>query len=196
MGRYWTRQPAEGEEIRGAICDVIVNETNKMLLVPPHLSLYFAYGSNLCLAQMTQRCGDGAEFLGVAHLPDYRWHINERGCANILPLSNASNDSANHGVYGALYTMTDEAVAKMDVHEGVAKQIYERVPIRVKPLQDDATTEMIDAFAYIDKRNVRDGPPREEYVGRMNAAISDGLDHGIPSKYVTEVLRPFIPPPS
>lgn len=166
-----------------------------MLLLPPHLSLYFAYGSNLCLAQMTQRCGDGAEFLGVAHLSDYKWHINERGYANILPISNPSGDS-DSGVYGALYTMTEEAVAKMDVHEGVAKQIYERIPVRVKPLDKDATTEMIDAFAYIDKRNVHDGPPREEYIGRMNAAIADGLRHGIPSKYVTEVLRPFIPPSS
>ena len=156
-----------------------------MLLVPPNFSLYFAYGSNLCLAQMTQRCGDGASFLGAAYLKEYRWQINQRGVANIVP-------AAGERTYGMLYTMTDKAVEQMDAFEGVSQQIYERVAIKVYSVEEDQS-EPIDAFAYMDKGNTKDSPPREEYIARMNKGIKDAAENGIPQEYIEKVLRKAIP---
>ncbi|KAL9584321.1 MAG: hypothetical protein Q9203_004702, partial [Teloschistes exilis] len=41
-------------------------------------TLYFAYGSNLWLHQMSLRCPSSV-YVGVARLPNYRWIINARG---------------------------------------------------------------------------------------------------------------------
>ncbi|KAI5918236.1 hypothetical protein F4810DRAFT_600418 [Camillea tinctor] len=51
--------------------------------------LYFAYGSNLSTAQMRQRCPE-SEPLALVHLADHEWRINERGYANIMPISPSS----------------------------------------------------------------------------------------------------------
>lgn len=48
---------------------------------PPN---YFAYGSNMDLAQMRRRC-PAAELWGAATLPDWRFRINARGVATIVP---------------------------------------------------------------------------------------------------------------
>lgn len=45
--------------------------------------LYFAYGSNMDeAAQMAERC-PGAEVIGLATLPGYRFVINQRGVATL-----------------------------------------------------------------------------------------------------------------
>ena len=46
-------------------------------------SFYFAYGSNLHLAQMAQRC-PGSKFVGKATLSGYEWQIYSRGVANVI----------------------------------------------------------------------------------------------------------------
>lgn len=50
---------------------------------PKPQTLYFAYGSNLSLAQMKMRCPDSI-FVGMGLLQDYRWIVNQRGYANIV----------------------------------------------------------------------------------------------------------------
>lgn len=47
--------------------------------------LYFAYGSNLSPQQMAHRCPDSI-FLGKATLRWWRWQVNERGVANVVPV--------------------------------------------------------------------------------------------------------------
>ena len=45
--------------------------------------VYFAYGSNLSLTQMTFRC-PGSTMIGIALLRDWTWIINTRGYANVI----------------------------------------------------------------------------------------------------------------
>ncbi|KAK4130880.1 hypothetical protein BT67DRAFT_351019, partial [Trichocladium antarcticum] len=95
--------------------------------------LYFAYGSNLALGQMAARC-PGSSYVGRAVLPDYRWQINERGYANILPAAGSSvhglvfelggldPSSASASASASASSSSDEA--RLDRSEGVHSGAY------------------------------------------------------------------------
>lgn len=46
---------------------------------------------------------------------------------------------------------------------------------------------------YVDEEGVLIGPPRTEYIFRMNRAIRESLALGMPEDWVESVIRPFIP---
>jgi len=46
---------------------------------------------------------------------------------------------------------------------------------------------------YVDEEGVLVGPPRTEYIFRMNRAIRESLALGMPEDWVESVIRPFIP---
>lgn len=73
--------------------------------------LYFAFGSNMHLGQMAKRCPE-SRYIGTAKLHDYRFQINQRGFANVLP---SPGDCVEGLVY--LLNLTDEA--RLDKSEGV-----------------------------------------------------------------------------
>jgi gamma-glutamylcyclotransferase len=74
-------------------------------------SLYFAYGSNLSLEQMAARCPE-SRYIGLARLHDFRWQINQRGVANVVP---------KHGsvVEGLCYLLSRKDEVRLDKNEGV-----------------------------------------------------------------------------
>ena len=74
-------------------------------------SLYFAYGSNLQLKQMAKRCPD-SQYQGRARLHNFRWQINDRGFANIIP-------DPNTFVEGLCYLLSAEDEMRLDRSEGV-----------------------------------------------------------------------------
>ncbi|KAM3451134.1 hypothetical protein MY3296_005506 [Beauveria thailandica] len=86
-------------------------------------SLYFAYGSNIHVSQMAERC-PGSRFVGAASLPGYRWQINERGIANIVP-------SPNDRVEGLVYLLAREDEKSLDRIEAVSKKLYARQFLQV-----------------------------------------------------------------
>ncbi|KAM0430026.1 hypothetical protein ACHAPT_006032 [Fusarium lateritium] len=80
--------------------------------------LYFAYGSNLHLAQMAKRC-PASIFKGTGTLSGYRWQINERGVANVVPADDSS-------VEGLVYLVNPRDVRALDRSEGVARGLYQK----------------------------------------------------------------------
>ena len=72
---------------------------------------YFAYGSNLCVQQMAQRCPDAVDPL-PATLADHDWLINERGVATVEPFVGSE-------VHGVLWHLSDRDLATLDSAEGV-----------------------------------------------------------------------------
>jgi gamma-glutamylcyclotransferase len=38
-----------------------------------------------------------------------------------------------------------------------------------------------------------EGPPRAEYITRINRAVEDARQEGIPHEYIDKYIRPFIP---
>jgi phage replication-related protein YjqB (UPF0714/DUF867 family) len=135
---------------------------------------YFAYGSNLCVRQMAQRC-PGAVDPRPAKLADHDWLINERGVATVEPFDGSE-------VHGVLWRLTDHDLATLDSAEGVPVR-YRRDRMTVHT--DDGPA---DAWVYIDHR-VEPGPPRPGYLER----IIDGAEHhGLPHRWV-EFLRRWDP---
>ncbi|PHH76163.1 hypothetical protein CDD80_1757 [Ophiocordyceps camponoti-rufipedis] len=175
---------------------------------------YLAYGSNLHLEQMAQRCPNST-YLGLGILADYRWQINQRGYANIV----AAKD---HHIQGLVYEIDAADEARLDVNEGVAKKAYQKrlLPVFLrcaasnlyrrpvawvvsnggpKVLLGDSQqaweppTLEFDVLVYLSLDQVCDSEPKSEYVRRMNLGIADARVLGVDEDYIRDSIRPFIP---
>ena len=132
---------------------------------------YFAYGSNVCVRQMTRRCPDAGD-PRPAVLGDHDWLINERGVATIEPLAGGL-------VHGVLWQVSDDDLDILDSAEGV--------PVRYRR---DRLTVHTDggpspAWVYIDHR-VTPGPPRPGYLPRI---IDGAIHHGLPQRWIDFLHR-------
>ncbi|MDY6998498.1 MAG: poly-gamma-glutamate hydrolase family protein [Actinomycetota bacterium] len=132
---------------------------------------YFAYGSNLCVRQMAQRCPDATD-PRRATLADHDWLINERGVATVERFSGAE-------VHGVVWQLSDHDLATLDSAEGVPLR-YRRDELTVHTEHGPTT-----AWVYIDHR-VEAGPPRPGYLER----ILDGAHHhGLPRRWIEFLER-------
>ncbi|GJN66652.1 hypothetical protein PLICBS_000671 [Purpureocillium lilacinum] len=185
-----------------------------------HEILYFAYGSNLSTTQMRQRCPFSTP-VGLGFLEGWRWIINERGYANVVPMtpspggsggegsSSSSSSNKKAGVYGLLYLLPPQDEARLDGYEGVP-WAYERMhcdylrwatPPPLEGTGDGdgegtgeaaAADEPVRALVYVDRQRVTEGTPREEYVGRMEEGIRDAVwNWGLDEAYADRVMRRF-----
>ena len=117
------------------------------------------------------------------------WIINQRGYANIVP-------SPGDYVYGFIYEIGSKDEQSLDGYEGVSSA-YEKKTIPLELIIDsgDGETEKrtIDALVYIDGIRTSRDLPKTEYIQRINMAIKDALQKGIPQSFVDKYIRPFIP---
>lgn len=149
---------------------------------------YFAYGSNLDLVQMTQRC-PAAKLIGTAHLANHRICFPRRspvrGCAvaSVEPHKGAI-------VWGVIYELDDEDLRRLDEREGfdpvnpTAVNRYSRVDVTVH----SNPGERIDAFAYVAVPENDPGHPSEGY---MKHIIDGAVVHSFPDDYI-ESLRAIV----
>jgi phage replication-related protein YjqB (UPF0714/DUF867 family) len=135
---------------------------------------YFAYGSNLCVAQMARRCPDAAN-PRHATLADHDWLINQRGVATVERFVDTH-------VHGVVWDVSDRDLATLDSAEGVPVR-YRRDQLTVHTADGPS-----DAWVYIDHR-VEPGPPRPGYLERI---IDGAIHHGLPHRWV-EFLRRWDP---
>jgi gamma-glutamylcyclotransferase len=171
--------------------------------------LYFAYGSNLSPTQMMTRCPGGSAPVGLARLRGWKWLINKRGYANIVlvpatssTITTTTPSAESSVVYGLLYTLEPIDEEKLDVYEGVPRA-YQKVHLDVEMVAKDGQAKegsevvvVVETLVYVDGVNVEPGPPRAEYVNRMNRGIREAIDGwGLDEEYVRTVLREFIPAP-
>ncbi len=132
---------------------------------------YFAYGSNLCVRQMAQRC-PGAVDPRPATLADHDWLINERGVATVEQFDGSQ-------VHGVVWQVTDNDLATLDSAEGVPVR-YRRDRLTVHT--DDGSHQ---AWVYIDHR-VEPGPPRPGYLERV---VDGARQHGLPQRWIDFLKR-------
>lgn len=139
--------------------------------MPARRHAYFAYGSNLCVRQMAQRCPEAAD-PRPAVLSDHDWLINQRGVATVEPC-------AGNQVHGVLWQISDGDLATLDSAEGV--------PVRYR--RDRLTVHTnggpSPAWVYIDHR-VTPGPPRPGYLPKV---IDGAVQHGLPQRWVDYLRR-------
>ncbi|PMD25923.1 hypothetical protein NA56DRAFT_539475, partial [Hyaloscypha hepaticicola] len=149
---------------------------------------YFAYGSNLQMKQMAKRCSE-SRLIGSATLHNYRWQINERGYANVV----ADNYSS---VEGICYLLSDKDEARLDRSEGVHTGVYEKVELHVElvcaPVAFVGRDVFAKALVYLSTSYTRDGPPRDEYIDRMNLGLIDALALGVSQRFIDNTIKPRI----
>jgi len=159
-------------------------------------TLYFGYGSNIWLHQMSLRCPT-SKYIGVARLPNFRWIINSRGYANVV--ASASSDE----VYGLVYSLAPSDEAQLDINESVphaytketmkANLWVSKIGEPVDVAAGGTGKAAADLLVYIDRHRTADDAPKKEYIHRMNMGIKDALKRGVPEEYVDQVIRRFIP---
>jgi len=125
--------------------------------------IYFAYGSNLDLDQITTRC-PSAEPLESARLHGHR--LAFAGCsatwggavATVICSSRAT-------VEGGLYWMTDDDAARLDQYEGAA---YQRRLIHVEIAPD----RFVEAVTYVQRAPV-EAAPTAAYLARIRSGYEN-----------------------
>ncbi len=140
------------------------------------MRLYFAYGSNMWVTQMSKRCPQSRK-IGKAVLSGYRWIISARGYANVVV-------SEQDDVYGVIYAITPSDEQLLDKHEGVSSGAYLKCVLEVVQSQMS-----MECLVYVDPVT-REGSPDTEYIVRINKGLADA---DLPEKYVAKYIRRFIP---
>ncbi|KAF1818961.1 uncharacterized protein K489DRAFT_326855 [Dissoconium aciculare CBS 342.82] len=175
-------------------------------------TLYFGYGSNLWLEQMRKRCPT-SEYIGIARLQGYKWIIYDRGYANIVKLNiddqAADEHNYSHEVWGLVYSLQAADEKGLDGNEGVPIA-YQKAYIECElwsisqpngggvsgsSSHPDTSRPPVktDLLVYINHHLTHESAPKEEYIYRMNQGIHDALKEGVPTAYVQQVMRRFIP---
>jgi gamma-glutamylcyclotransferase (GGCT)/AIG2-like uncharacterized protein YtfP len=138
--------------------------------------LYFAYGSNLSLAQMRVRCPEAIP-VAAQDLPGYRLaFVGERtarwgrgGVATVVPQAGVS-------VHGALYRLSREDELALDGFEGVATGRYRKDILRIAGHSEPTLVYL--ANASLDAENM----PNAKYL----AVIRQGFaDWGLPPEVLS-----------
>ncbi|MBI1372999.1 MAG: gamma-glutamylcyclotransferase [Phycisphaera sp.] len=146
-------------------------------------TLYFAYGSNLSLAQMARRC-PASRAVGGAILRGHRLVFPRRytswqgGVAGLEP-------SDAHHVEGAVYELTDACLATLDEYEGIDEGHYTRGRVRVE-LRDGRVIEVMTYIA-----NYEDGAPFQPSDRYIDVILEGCRDHGLSAAWAAmiEALR-------
>ena len=137
----------------------------------PVSTLYFAYGSNLVLDQMAQRC-PRSRTMGTAVLTGWRFRINAGGWATIVPESGAR-------VYGLLWDLPPEDEASLDLYEEMPSGLYAKQVLTVQPASGTAQ----DAMVYL-ALDPSPGKPTPRYWDPILAAARSC---GFPPDYLEEL---------
>jgi len=149
---------------------------------------YFAYGSNLSLAQMRERAPEH-RIVGLAALRDHRLAFplySPRwggGVASVMP-------HRGDTVWGVIYDVSDSDLAELDRHEGfraAADQhnVYDREPMTVELTRPDdgSVPRRVRAQAYV-ARPSNPSPPTREYLDRI---LTGAREHALPDDYVSRL---------
>lgn len=185
--------------------------------------LYFGYGSNLWQAQMHRRCPSstyvgiarlkGYKWIiyeaGYANI--VRTDDESKGTINV------TEHDYLHEVWGLVYSLQQSDEERLDRNEGVPIS-YQKATITCDlwptRLEDQCGSnkgfsyegdyqncrpdtsrpaDRREMLVYINHHRIKESKPKEEYIHRMNMGIQDALKEGVPSAYVEQVIRKFIP---
>ena len=150
---------------------------------------YFAYGSNMSLAQMRTRCPESAA-IGTGWLADHalvfpRYSTRRQsGAAGIAPRPGAT-------VWGVIYATTEADLARLDVFEGfradrpAAENNYNRAMVLVAR----QNREPLACVTYIARPEAEHVPPSLDY---LQTILTGAIENALPEAYV-QALRQVRP---
>ena len=147
--------------------------------------LYFAYGSNMSRDQMSARCPN-SEYRGIAYLTGWKFLINSRGYANIV---HTAIDSDR--VWGLLYWIYPDDEGSLDAYEGVPWAYGKHMHLVESPTCEEVGKmgRLREALVYVDEKRMTEGCIKKEYVRRMERAVTEAVESGVPRDYADRVLE-------
>ncbi len=127
-------------------------------------TLYFAYGSNINLDQMADRCPD-AQVVGPVVLEGYELLFRRGGFATIQPCEESQ-------VHGLLWSITPECERSLDRYEGYPR-FYDKRMVTVR----DTQGRSLSVIAYIMDERFREPmlPSDFYYKGILEGYRQNGL---------------------
>ncbi len=141
---------------------------------------YIAYGSNLNVRQMMERC-PLAKIKGVSEIPDYELLFKGSKTGSYLTIEPRKNSK----VPVAIWTITEEDEKALDRYEGFPTFYYKKeMKLPVTFLSGE--TRNIDAFAYIMHENRKIGMPAFYYV---ETCLEGYQIFGFDQKYLVKALK-------
>lgn len=141
------------------------------------MMLYFAYGSNMDVMQMTRRCKN-AELLGPGFIKGFQLAFTrysqgwDAGVADIV-------EKKTSEVWGLIYTIDDECLDALDSFEGYP-HAYDRRSADVYTSEGERRR----AWVYFVREKSTPSKPRKQYLGVMKKAAEK---YGFPDEYRTEL---------
>lgn len=131
---------------------------------------YFSYGANLNAKKMGIRC-QNATFVGTGMLENFAFFCNTRGVASIEP-------SNGNTVYGALWNLTQEDEAFLDLYEGVKGGWYTKEYLMVRQ-----EGKYMECLVYIASNNTKG----KGVKGYLETIVSDCKGYGFPEDYIAHL---------
>lgn len=127
-------------------------------------TLYFAYGSNINLGQMSYRCPD-ASVVGPVALENYELLFRRGGFATIAPKEGGK-------VHGLLWSLTPACEQSLDRYEGYPR-FYDKRMVTVR----DGLGRSLSAMVYIMDERFREPmlPTDSYYNGILEGYRQNGL---------------------
>jgi gamma-glutamylcyclotransferase (GGCT)/AIG2-like uncharacterized protein YtfP len=149
-------------------------------------SLYFAYGSNMSLAQMADRC-PASPRVGIGKLDGHRLVFprfstkRKCGAASIEPCP-------DEHVWGVIYDMDPADLIALDGYEGYNPQRafelnnYNRKQVRILRDREDP----VECLTYVATVQPGEFFPSVHYHGLIH---SGAIENGIPDAYVQKLVQ-------
>jgi len=141
-------------------------------------NFYFAYGSNMCVEQMTTRCSS-ARIESLGFVEEFHLVFNRRGTyrdggvASIVPQN-------KRRVYGVIWELSDSDMGRLDAIEDPVA--YERETVKVTELSDSTTLKCETYIAFPQGTF----SPDQAY---LEIIISAAKYHVFPTDYIFELER-------
>ena len=160
----------------------VIEENSQPTLVDLGWKVYFGYGRNANQEAMlsSRRCPD-AQFMGPATLDDFEFTIDSKGYASV-------KKCVGKVVFGVLWAVSPEDFKRLDLREGVRKDIYRKENLYVNSLANPFL-EKFEVVVYISNRP-RGDKPQEGYIQE----IIDGLSLAGISNDQIGYLNQFVEP--
>ena len=140
---------------------------------------YFAYGSNMEEKPMRSRCR-GAVLVGKARLDGYRFSINSKGYATIVP-------DRKSAVYGLIWDITKSDELRLDGYEAVDTDLYRKLNKRIFriDIKNRKLGAGIRALLYI-SAETKVGRARRRYIEKI---VSASKTHKFPKAYINDIEK-------
>ncbi len=140
------------------------------------MPLYFAYGSNMDVKAMAERC-PRSKALGPARLARHRFFIMDSGWASVCA-------DPRHNVHGVLWDLALADVRVLDHYEEIGSGLYKKI---MQPVLRGGGASA-RALVYVGG-SLKSGVPQPGYMEQVIAAVQDW---SLPVNYLRE-LQSFVP---